>query len=177
MADAAAPAPPIVVGRVRKPHGLKGELAIFPLTDDPEAVFRSGRRVQLIDLGGTGQGELVITQARIYHRECLLRFEGHESRNAVEQYRGLFLAVPREELAPLAEGEVYVRDLIGWAVRNEADEPLGLVTEVFELPQGPAVEVQGPKREFLVPMQGGWVQVIDRDTRRLVVRLPDGLLE
>src|SRR6188768_3555983 len=101
MTDAAPP--PIVVGRVRKPHGLKGELAIFPLTDDPEGVFVVGREVSVLDIRGDVQEEVLIDQARVYHREVLLRFRGHTDRNMVEGYRGLFLAVPRDAVAPLAE--------------------------------------------------------------------------
>jgi 16S rRNA processing protein RimM len=174
MANAA---PPIVIGRVRKPHGLKGEVAVFPLTDDPEAMFATGRVVQLVDLRGESVTAVTIAAARIYHRECLLRFEGHDRREAVDGYRGLFLAVPRDEVAPLEEGEVYLRELIGFAVRDEQDHALGLVSEVYELPQGPTIEVQGPKREFLLPLIGEYVKTIDRAGRRLVVAVPDGLLE
>ena len=175
MADAAAP--PIVVGRVRKPHGLKGELAVFPLTDDPEAVFVAGREIELRDLRGDLVGNLVIESARLYHRECLLKFVGHDRREAVEEYRQLFLAVAREAMAPLADGEVYQQELIGWSVRDEADQPLGIVSEVYDLPQGPTIEVQGPKREFMLPFRAEYVKRVDRAARRLVVTVPEGLLE
>lgn len=172
-----ADTPPIVVGRVRKPHGLKGEVAIFPLTDRAEQVFAAGRTVQLVDLSGALVGEVEIGHSRIYHRECLLKFRGHESREAVEEYRNLFVAVPRDTLDPLGDDEVYQQELIGWAVRDTAGEPLGLVSEVYDLPQGATIEVQGPKREFLLPFRGEYVKRIDREERLLVVEVPPGLLE
>ena len=172
-----AAAPPIVVGRVRKPHGLKGELAIFPLTDDPAAVFVAGRVLQLRDLRGELVGEVVIEAARIYHRECLICFRDHERRESVEGYRNLFLAVARGDLPPLEPGEVYQQEMIGWAVRDEHDEPLGIVSEVYDLPQGPTIEVQGARREFLLPFRAEYVKQVDRDGRRLVVAVPPGLLE
>jgi 16S rRNA processing protein RimM len=175
VTDAAAA--PIVVGRVRKPHGLKGELAIFPLTDDAEAVFVVGRSIQFLDLGGTLRFELEIEQARIYHRECLLRFKGHQRREDVEGFRELLLAVPREVLAPLDAGEVYQQELVGWSVRNEAGDALGLVSEVYDLPQGPTIEVQGPKREFMLPFRSEYVKLVDRDAQRLTVSIPEGLLD
>jgi 16S rRNA processing protein RimM len=175
VTDAAAP--PIIVGRVRKPHGLKGELAVFPLTDDPPGIFVLGRTMLLLDLGGNEVEQLTIVQARVYHRECLIRFKGHEDRDAVERYRGLFLALPRAELAPLGEGEVYQQELVGWSVRNEQDEPLGIISAVYDLPQGCTIEVQGPKREFLLPFRGEYVKRTDRATRQLVVTVPNGLLE
>ncbi|HEY4321408.1 MAG TPA: ribosome maturation factor RimM [Gemmatimonadales bacterium] len=171
----AAP-PPIIVGRVRKPHGLKGELAIFPLTDDPERVYTVGRVLLLVDIAGEPVGELTITQARLYHRECLVKFRDHDRREDVEQYRQLLVAVPRDVLAPLEEGEVYHQELVGWAVRDEAGEPLGIVSEVYDLPQGLTIEVQGPKREFLLPFRAEYVKEVERDSRRLVVSVPDGLL-
>ena len=175
MTEAAAP--PIVVGRVRKPHGLKGELSVFPLTGDPDGVFTRGRVLQLVDLEGTVVGSVTVEQARTYHRECLMRLVDHTRREAVDGYRGLFLAVPRDEMEPLAEGEVYLRELIGWAVRNEADEPLGLVSDVYELPQGAVIEIQGPKREFMLPLRPEYVKRMDRDARRVIVSVPEGLLE
>lgn len=174
MNDAAAP--PIVVGRVRKPHGLKGELAIFPLTDDAHGVYTVGRILKLLDLRGDVQGEVRIIQARVYHRECLVRIAGHSERREVDKYRGMFLAVERADLPPLADGEVYVQELQGFAVRNAADEALGIVTAVYELPQGPVIEVQGPEREFLLPFRAEYVKETDREGRRLVVDVPDGLM-
>jgi 16S rRNA processing protein RimM len=175
MTDAAAP--PIVIGRVRKPHGLKGELAVFPLTDDPQAAFVVGREMQLLDLAGEPVGTVTISQARIYHREVLLKFRDHDKREAVEEYRTLFLAVPRDVLAPLEDGEVYQQELVGWAVRDEAGEPVGIVSAVYDLPQGPTIEIQGPKREFLLPFRAPYVTQVDRATRRLMVSVPEGLGE
>ncbi|MBA2292894.1 MAG: 16S rRNA processing protein RimM [Gemmatimonadales bacterium] len=174
MTDAASP--PIVVGRVRKPHGLKGELAVFPLTDDAESVFVVGREMVVLDLRGEVQEELLVEQARVYHREVLVRFRGHTRREAVEGYRGQFLAVARAELAPLEEGEVYQQELVGWAVRDEADEPLGIVSAVYDMPQGTVIEVQGPKHEFLLPFRSEYVKVTDRAGRRLVVDVPAELM-
>ncbi len=174
MADAA---PPIVVGRIRKPHGLKGELAIFPLTDDPAGIFASGRTLWVIDLAGTVLGSVTVEQARIYHRECLVRFRDHAHRDAVESYRGLLLAVDRDQLPPLQDDEVYQQELVGWAVQDESARPLGIVSAVYELPQGCTIEVQGAIREFMLPFRAEYVRQTDRATRRLVVRVPAGLLE
>ena len=174
MTGAAAP---IVVGRVRKPHGLKGELSIFPLTDTPDAVFAAGRTLTVLTLGGEAVGEVRVESARGYHREWLVRLADHADRDAVEGYRQHFLAVDRSELPPLGEGEVYQQELVGFAVRDEADEPLGIVSAVYELPAGVTIEVQGPKREFLLPFRAECVVETDSAGRRLVVRVPDGLLD
>jgi 16S rRNA processing protein RimM len=168
----------LVVGRLRKPHGLKGDCTLFPLTGEPETVFAPGRSVWLVGLDGeTVAGPLVIERSRSYHRQWLVKFEGADGRDALEPWRGLFLAVPAEQLTPLEEGEVYLHDLAGFSVRLPDETPLGLVSAVYELPAGIMIEVQGPKREFLLPYKKAFVQRVDREARRLVVTPPEGLIE
>jgi 16S rRNA processing protein RimM len=168
----------LVVGRLRKPHGLKGDCTLFPLTGEPEAVLAPGRSVWLVGLDGEPiAGPLVIERSRAYHREWLVKFEGVEGRDALDPWRGSFLAVPADQLSPLEEGEVYLHELAGFSVRLPDETPLGLVSAVYELPAGVMIEVQGPKREFLLPYKKAFVQQVDREARRLVVTPPEGLLE
>ena len=168
----------LVVGRLRKPHGLKGDLTLFPITDDPETVFAPGRSVWLVGLDGEKvAGPVTIERSRSYHREWLVKFAGADGREAIDPWRGLFLAVPADELAPPEGDEVYLHELDGFAVRLPDETPLGLVSAVYELPSGLMIEVQGPKREFLLPYKKEFVRQVDRAGRRLVVTLPEGLIE
>lgn len=168
----------LAVGRLRKPHGLKGEFAVFPLTDDAPAVFSAGRKLVRLALDGAVVGEPVeIERSRSFHREWLLKFRGIESRDELESWRGQFLGAPMKELRPPAEDEVYVHELEGFAVRQLDGTALGLVTGLYDLPSGLTLEVQGPKREFLLPFRKEFVQQVDREGRALVVTVPEGLLE
>jgi 16S rRNA processing protein RimM len=168
----------MVVGRLRKPHGLKGDLTLFPITDDPATVFAAGRSVWLVGLDGEMvAGPVTIERSRSYHREWLVKFAGADRREEIDPWRGLFLAVPADELAPPQGDEVYLHELDGFAVRLPDETPLGLVSAVYELPAGLMIEVQGPKREFLLPYKKEFVQQVDRAGRRLVVTPPEGLLE
>ncbi len=168
----------VVVGRFRKPHGLKGDCTLFPLTDTPESVFAPGREVWLVDLGGeTLAGPFTVERSRSYHREWLVKFAGVESRDALDPFRGSLLGVPQETLGPLADDEVYLHELDGFSVRLADGTPLGLVSAVYELPAGLMIEVQGPKREFLLPYKKEFVRQVDRAGRRLVVTPPEGLIE
>lgn len=168
----------LVVGRLRKPHGLKGECTVYPLTDRPETVFAAGRRLVRMALSGELVGEAIeVERSRAYHREWLLKFRGLESREELEGWRGQFLAAASADLPPPAEGEVYLHELAGFAVRDPAGTALGVVTEVYELPAGLTLEVQGPRREFLLPFRREFVREVDRAGRRLVVELPEGLVE
>jgi len=168
----------VVVGRFRKPHGLKGDCTLFPLTDTPESVFAPGQEVWLVDLGGeTVAGPFTVERSRSYHREWLVKFAGVENRDALDPFRGSLLGVPQETLGPLADDEVYLHELDGFSVRLADGTPLGLVSAVYELPAGVMIEVQGPKREFLLPYKKEFVQQVDRAGRRLVVTPPVGLIE
>jgi 16S rRNA processing protein RimM len=166
------------VARLRKPHGLKGDLVVFPLTGDPAAVFAPGRALWVVDLAGTVTGgPLVVERSRPYHREWLLKFRGLESRDALEPFRGAFLALPAGELLPPVDDEVYLHELEGFAVQLEDGTAVGLVSGLYELPAGLMLEVQGPRREFLLPYKREFVRAVDREARRLTVALPDGLLD
>ena len=168
----------VVVGRLRKPHGLKGDCNLFPLTDDPATIFAPGRNIWVVDLAGdTVAGPLTVERSREYHREWLVKFAGVESRDALEPFRAHFLAVPPDQLSPLAADEVYLHELDGFSVRLPDETPLGLVSAVYELPAGVMIEVQGPKREFLLPYKKEFVREVDRAGRRLVVTPPEGLIE
>ena len=168
----------LVVGRLRKPHGLKGSVTVFPLTDDPQDVYAAGVQLWLKDLDGEFVGEpLTVEWSKPYHREWLLKFVGVDRVEVADSLRGLFLSVPDSQLAPPAEGEVYLHELEGFAVRHQDGTPLGIVSALYDLPSGLMIEVQGPKREFLLPFKKEFVPEVDREARRLIVSPPDGLIE
>ena len=168
----------LVVGRLRKPHGLKGDCAVFPLTEDPELAYAPGKAVWLKNLAGAVvAGPLTIERSRVYHRQWLVAFTGHLQVDAVRPWGGHFLAVPAEHLAPPSEGEVYLHELAGFSVVDQGGQALGLVTAVLEPPAGLMLEVQGPKKEFLVPFRKEFVTRVDRTARKLVVDLPEGLTD
>ncbi|MDH5316367.1 MAG: ribosome maturation factor RimM, partial [Gemmatimonadota bacterium] len=117
------------------------------------------------------------SRSRRFHREWLLAFRGRERRDDVEGLTGTFLSVPAEELAAPEGDEVYLDELPGFSVQHVDGTPLGLVTAWYEMPAGLMLEVQGPKREFLLPYRKELVRVVDRERRRLMVDPPEGLIE
>ena len=121
-------------------------------------------------------GPLTVERSRSYHREWLVKFAGVESRDALDPFRGPFWGAA-EELTPPADDEVYLHELDGFSVRLADETPLGLVSAVYELPSGLMIEVQGPKREFLLPYKKEFVREVDRAGRRLVVTPPEGLMD
>ncbi|MFN8583199.1 MAG: ribosome maturation factor RimM [Gemmatimonadaceae bacterium] len=169
-----------IVGRVRKAHGIRGEIAVEPLTDSPDAVFASGARVFLGSSAGpapAGHHEAVIREASPLAAGVRLLLEGVEDRNAAERLRGRFLFVPVKELPPASGEEIFLHDLIGLSVTTAGGVALGSVAGWYELPQGIMLEVRRGDQEILVPYQPQFVRALDRAEGSLLVELPDGYLD
>jgi 16S rRNA processing protein RimM len=170
-----------IVGRVRKAHGIHGELVVEPLTNAPDAVFASGRRV----FAGTVHGdpspdrrELIVEGSRPFKGGWIIAFSGLSDRNEAELWRERYLFAPIAELEPVREGEVYLHDLFGLSVvRAGSLEPVGEVTDVYELPQGVMLDVRRPSGTVLIPFRAEVVTRVDLSERRLEIDPPAGLLE
>lgn len=176
------PAPELLlVGRIRRAHGIRGELLVEPLTDEPAAVFAAGRRL----FAGTHAGDpapdggrLTVHRARVVHGGgVLVQFDEIPTRTEAERWRDRYVLAEAGELAPPAEGEVYVHELSGMAVVDAHDQPLGTVTQVYELPQGLALAVRRDAGEVLLPFREEFIRRVDRAARRIVATPPEGLFE
>ncbi len=170
----------LVVGLLKKPHGVKGDALVYPVTDEPEAAFRVGRTLTVVDGEGrpTGQ-EVEIVRAREFHRAWLLHFRGCEEREAVEGLRERYLALRPEDVRALGPGEFYYHELVGMVVETggEGAVEVGTVAGVIEAPQGPMLEVRGAAKEHLLPFAPWLVRRVDRAARRIEIAPPPGLLE
>ncbi|MCC7055573.1 MAG: 16S rRNA processing protein RimM [Gemmatimonadaceae bacterium] len=171
----------MIVGRVRKAHGIRGELLVEPITDAPDAVFVSGRRL----FAGTATGDpspdgqaLHITAVRQHMDSVRLTLREVPDRSAAELWRGRFLLVPQDELPPPADDEVYLHDLIGMQVRHADGRALGEIADTYDLPQGLMLDVRpvngGPT--YFIPWREEILVDVDEVARVVTVRPPEGLL-
>ena len=170
----------LIVGHLNKAHGTKGELFVWPLTDDAEAVFRSGTTLLLGDGEGVAEGateRLAIESARPFKRGYLVKPEGMDDRNAVEPLAGRYVGMARDALRPLEEGEVFYHQLLGLRVETADGETVGEVREVYELAPADLLEIAGAGRSHLVPLVGDVVREIDVKNGRMVIEPPEGLLD
>ncbi|MGH7689217.1 MAG: ribosome maturation factor RimM [Gemmatimonadaceae bacterium] len=172
----------LIVGRVRKAHGIRGELVVEPITDAPDAIFAPGRRV----FAGTSSGdvapdrrELHIDAVRPMGEGLLVHFEGIPDRTTAELWRGRYFLVSAGEAPTLAADEVYIHDLLGMQVVLVTGDPVGEVREVYELPQGLAIDVAraGGTGTVMVPFDDRVVAGVDRETRVITINPPAGLLD
>jgi 16S rRNA processing protein RimM len=174
------------VGRVRRPHGVRGELVVEALTDEPDAILAPGRRVfqgthegdLWIDPGSRVPRELTVTGLRPFKEGWLVTFAGISDRTESERWNGRHLLVPRDELSEPEEGAVFAHELVGMMLIDaDSGDELGEVVEFYELPQGLLLEFRRGDGTARLPFIDEFVDEVDRGGRRIRVRLPDGLLE
>ena len=170
----------MIVGRVRKAHGIRGELVVEPITDTPERIFAAGQRV----FAGTVRGDLApdrrelhVDRATRFKEGLIVAFREIADRTTAELWRNRFFLVPAGEVSPLDQGEVYVHELVGMRVLLDSGATLGVVTEVYELPQGLAIDVRRTGGGTVLLLYEQSVTAVDRDARTVTVTVPHGLLD
>jgi 16S rRNA processing protein RimM len=160
-----------IVGLVRNAQGIRGEVVIEPLTDAPDAVFASGRRVFV------GDNPMTVESSRPFKGGLIVKFDELKDRTSAELLRGKYLFSPFDELAPPSEDEVYIHDLLGMTVKLDTGESMGEVTSYYELPQGLTLEVKTGNGTVLVPYRPEVVDHVDREARVLVVKSAVGIFD
>ena len=172
----------VVVGRIGRPHGVKGAATIEVRTDEPDKRFAVGARL-LTDSGL----DLTVASATWHSGRLLVTFEGYEDRTAVEQLRNALVSVDRPaDERPEDPEEFYDSDLEGCEVVADGSDSdsdsdgvgIGVVREVSHLPgQDLLVVVTPDEREVLIPFVSEFVPQIDVSAKRIVITPPEGLLE
>jgi len=170
-----------LVGRVRRAHGIRGELVVESLTDGPDAIFAAGRRVFAGTRAGDvspGEQELHIVRSQPFKGGWIIAFDGIADRTTAETWRDRTLLVPESEIDPPADGEVFIHDLLGMHVSHVNGDDVGEVIEVLELPQGLVIEVRRPKgNSVLLPFDDHTVTSVNAERRTIVVDPVEGLVD
>ncbi|WP_086823537.1 ribosome maturation factor RimM [Allokutzneria sp. NRRL B-24872] len=164
----------LVVGRVVKPHGVRGELVIDVRTDSPEDRFAPG-----VALGVRGSTRtLTVAAARPHTGRLLVFFDGLGTREAAEDLRGSLLTVEVDRLPPIEDpDEFYDHQLEGLAVELLDGTAVGTVREIAHGPGGELLVVKAQDgREVLIPFVEQIVPTVDIAGGRVVIDPPDGLL-
>lgn len=173
--------PFLVVGHLNKPHGTKGEIFVWPLTDHPESVYATGVVLLLGNDEGSepdpALGSVRIDGVRPFQKGYLLSLDGVHDRTQAEQLRGRYVLMPMESIAPLEEGEVFYHQLLGMEVVTKQGSRVGEIVEVYELRPAHMLEVRGPERSVMIPFLSHIVVEVDRQARRMVIDPPEGLLD
>ncbi len=161
------------VGVISSTHGIRGEVKVFPTTDDPMR-FKKLKKV-LLDTGRE-RLELEVQSVRFFKQFAIVKFKGIDNINDIERYKGKGLFVPREDAVPLGEDEYYIADLIGMEVFTE-DGHFGVVRDVMETGANEVYIVESDEHgEVLIPAIRQCVLDVNVEEKKMKIRLLDGLI-
>jgi len=165
----------VLVGRIARPHGIRGHVIVTPDTDFVEDRFQTG--ATFWTRSDRGNEVLTVNSARLQNGRPVIGFEGFDKIEAVERLAGLELRVPEDSLLPLDAGAYYVHDLVGCAVETISGEPVGEVKRVEGGAGASVLSVEGRRGEVLVPLAADICVEVDIGGRRIRINPPEGLLE
>ncbi|MBO5093271.1 MAG: 16S rRNA processing protein RimM [Lachnospiraceae bacterium] len=163
------------VGVITSTHGIKGEVKVFPTTDD---VRRFKKCKELILDTGKEKKTLEIESVKFFKQFAILKFKGYDTINEIEYYKGKELYVTRENAVALGQDEYFIADLIGMEVLDEEDNRVGTLTDVIETGANDVYCVEtGEGGEILIPAIKDCILSVDPGAGRMRVHLMPGLTD
>ena len=169
----------VTVGRVLKPHGLRGDVVVEVLSDVPDRLAPGSRLAAVADPEAPAAGaiELEVAASRAHGAGRLLRFAGRDGRDAIEELRGLWLTVERAAVPAPPAGTYYHYQLVGCRVRDAEAGDLGEVVDLVEDGGGLLLLVSDGARQVPVPFVASFLTEVDVASGRIELALPPGFLE
>lgn len=163
------------VGVISSTHGVRGEVKVFPTTDD---VGRFKKLKEVLLDTGKEQITLQIENVKFFKQFAILKFKGYDSINDIEQYKGKSLFVTRENAVKLKKDEYFIADLIGMQVENEDGSFTGILTDVIETGANDVYVIKtGEEKEVLIPAIRDCILDVNINENKMKVHLLDGLLD
>lgn len=164
----------VKIGQITSPHGVHGQVRVYPLTDFPDRFLR----LRQVLLGPEARPVGVTYKARVKEL-VILELEGIDTREKAEALRQHYLQVDRSEIHPLQPGQYYLFDLIGLAVVDLQGQPLGRLVAVDQ--SSPVHDLYvvetGPGKRYMVPAVRAFVREISLEKGQVVIAPIPGLLE
>ena len=161
------------IGKIVNTQGIKGDLRVVPMTDDPT-------RFELLDFvyvfTKNGIEEINIEKVWYHKKFVILKLEGIDDMTAAEKYKNSMVKIPADKALPLAEDEFYIRDIYGIAVHTEQGEDLGILEDIIQTGANDVYVVSdGKKKELLIPAIKQCIINVDVENKVMTVRLLKGL--
>ncbi len=164
----------ILIGKVAKAHGIKGELKLLPFSGDGASISQH-RELTLITTESTILPVFRVSKARVGKKEVLVQLEGLNDRTQAETFAGCGVLVLKQDLPVLTNDQYYLHELEGLTVVTVDGETIGLVESFFDNGSQDLLVVRQGKNEFLIPLIPG--MIVERSESCLTIAPPPGLLE
>lgn len=162
------------VGIITSTHGIRGEVKVFPSTDD---VMRFKKLKQVILDTGKEQLTLDIENVKFFKQFAILKFKGIDNINDVEKYKGNPLLVERKDAVKLKSDEYFIADMIGMKVYTDDDKEFGVLADVLETGANDVYVIRTEERqEILVPAIKQCILNIDIEKQEMRIHLLEGLI-
>ena len=163
------------VGVISSTHGIRGEVKVYPTTDDPErfldldeVILDTGREHKSLEIEGV----------KFFKNQVILKFKGYDNINDIEKYLKKDLLVDREHAVELGENENFIADLIDMEVVTDEGKVLGTLTDVIETGANDVYAVKTPEgKEILLPAIRDCILDVNVDEKRMTVHVMEGLLD
>jgi 16S rRNA processing protein RimM len=165
----------VAIGRIGKPRGVRGDVFVAPWTDDPDERYAVG---SVLRTSPPERGPLTVTAMSMASGKLVVHFDGHDSREAAEQLRGVELVMNTADRPPLDDpDDFYDTDLVGLTARTVAGAPLGPVREVLHAGASDYLVLDVDGTERLVPFVSAIVPTVDVPGGFVEIDPPEGLFE
>lgn len=162
------------VGIITSPHGVHGEVKVYPTTDD---VKRFKRLKEVILDTGKEHMDLEIESVKFVKQFAVLKFRGYDNMDEVEKFRRKSLFVPRENAVRLGKDEYFIADLMGLKVLDEKEQDIGVLREVIETGANDVYAIDlKDGRELLLPAIKQCILAVDVEAGVIRVHILEGLL-
>lgn len=163
------------VGAITSPHGVRGEVKVFPMTDD---VRRFKKCRELILDTGKEKITLEIEGVKFFKQYVILKFKGYDSINEIEAYKGKGLYVTRANAVKLRKDEYFIADLIGLTVLDEEEQEIGILKDVIETGANDVYSVETKEgKEILFPAIKECILAVDVENKQMHVHVMPGLMD
>jgi len=165
----------VSIGQVIGAHGIKGELKVYPLTDNP-------KRYDLLESvwifsSQSACGNFFIEKVRYLKNKIILKLKGIDCRTEAENLKGVELKIKREQCLTLPIDHYYYFDLIGLFVKSTEGVPIGRLVDILEMPANDVYIVASEEKEFLIPAIKQIIKAVDLKNGTMTIELLDGLLD
>ncbi len=162
------------VGVIASTHGVRGEVKVFPTTDDPKR-YNKLKRVYMDSKEGLI--ELHVSGVKYFKKFVIVKFKEYNNINEIEKYKGLDLLIKRKDAVPLEKGEYYIKDLLGLEVESEQGSILGEIIDVLQTGANDVYVVKDKNdKEILLPVIEECIKKVDLENKKVIVHIMEGLL-